>query len=246
MLVEKAVSLVEEASKRGITLRILGAIAIRLHSPNYSYFQDKMGRILSDIDLIGFSKHYSQILKFLESLGYEIDKRILFKQANRIVADHLKDRVHVDIFCDKLEMCHTIDLRDRLNIDNPTIPVTDLFLEKLQIVKIAEKDLIDLAILIAEHPLGNDDEDKINIKFITNIVRKDWGYYYTTVINLGKLKEYVKTLHVLQPDQREEIIGKIDNLVDAIEKTPKSMKWKMRAKIGPAIKWYKEVEDLYR
>jgi hypothetical protein len=246
MLVEKAISLVDEARKKSITLRILGAIAIKIHSPHHSYIQDKMGRTLSDIDLAGLSKQYGLILQLLESLGYKIDKRILFKQADRIVADHLESKVHVDVFFDKINMCHTIDLRNRLEVDYPTISVTDLLLEKLQIVKIAEKDLIDLTTLIAAHALGSDDNDKINIKYIADIVRDDWGFYYTIISNLSKLREYVKKLQIFQLDQKEEIVNKIDNLIDVIENTSKSMKWKLRAKIGPSMKWYREVEDLYR
>jgi len=48
---------------------------------------------------------------------------------------------HIDIFLDKFRMDHTLDFRKRLKLDNLTIPVTDLLLTKLQIVRIAEKDL---------------------------------------------------------------------------------------------------------
>ena len=54
-------------------------------------------------------------------------------------------------------MCHRIEFGDRLGKSRPTLPVADLLLSKLQIVKINRKDVLDALILLAEHPLGQDD-----------------------------------------------------------------------------------------
>ena len=54
-------------------------------------------------------------------------------------------------------MCHRIEFGDRLGKSTPTLPVADLLLSKLQIVKINKKDVLDALILLAEHPLGQDD-----------------------------------------------------------------------------------------
>ena len=37
---------------------------------------------------------------------------------------------------------------------DPTIPVTELLLSKLQIVKINEKDVVDVVLLLLDHPIG--------------------------------------------------------------------------------------------
>lgn len=245
-LIEKAYRIIDLAKERGITLRLLGALAIKLHCPSYSFLHDSIGRVLTDIDLVGLSEQWGEVIKLLRNLEYRLDERIIFKQANRIIADDPKEHIHVDVFFDKLEMCHTIDLRKRLHIDYPTLTVSDLLLEKTQIVRITEKDLIDLTMLIREHSLGNDDADKINLKYISRILSDDWGFYYTTINNLRKLQGYVKNTAFLSLEDKEDVISKISWLIDSIKNEPKSLKWKIRAKLGTKIKWYREVEDLYR
>lgn len=60
----------------------------------------------------------------------------------------------IDIFLDRLEMCHDIDFKGRLELDYPTIPLAEMLLEKLQIVQINEKDVKDVIILCASTKLA--------------------------------------------------------------------------------------------
>jgi hypothetical protein len=48
---------------------------------------------------------------------------------------------------------HTIDLRDRFELDDATLPLADLLLTKLQIVQLNEKDVLDILALLADHEL---------------------------------------------------------------------------------------------
>jgi len=152
----------------------------------------------------------------------------------------------VDVFFDKLEMCHTIDFRNRLRLDKPTITLADMLLEKMQIVKINEKDIIDTIVLLRAHDIGENDKDKVNIKYVSKLLSNDWGFYYTVTMNLKKVKELCKKYNVLSNEDMKDVTSKIDRILEKIEKEPKSMKWKMRAKIGPSKKWYKEVEEVIR
>ena len=74
--------------------------------------------------------------------------------ARSILEDPIRG-LHIDVFYDRLEFCHTIPLVDRLEADAPTIPLAELVLSKLQIVKINEKDVIDLILLLLDHPVGS-------------------------------------------------------------------------------------------
>jgi len=47
----------------------------------------------------------------------------------------------------------------------------------------------------------------------------------------------------LTDDQRTAIASKVDALLKIIEDTPKSGKWKNRAKTGTSKQWFKEVAD---
>ena len=46
----------------------------------------------------------------------------------------------------------------------------------------------------------------------------------------------------LKSEDKIDVSSKVDKLMRFIEEEPKSMKWKLRAKIGPKKKWYREVD----
>jgi hypothetical protein len=60
---------------------------------------------------------------------------------------------------------------------------------------------------------------------------------------LKKVKEALVGVNVLSEDQREKITAKVDTFLGLIEDTPKSGKWKSRAKTGTSKPWYQDVSD---
>jgi len=131
-----------------------------------------------------------------------------------------------------------------LELDFPTITPSDLLLEKMQIVQITEKDLKDTMILLREHEIKEHENDVINTKYIAKLLSNDWGFYYTVTTNLKKTKEFLNFFDALTDEDKNIISEKIDKLLDYIEREPKSLKWKARAKIGTRKKWYREVETI--
>jgi hypothetical protein len=71
----------------------------------------------------------------------------------------------------------------------------------------------------------------------------DWGFYYTSTMNLAKVKMAVDQVSVLTDQHRELIRERVDDIVRHIESVPKSGKWKGRAKVGTKKPWYNEVSD---
>ena len=243
-IIDRTVQLVELAEKRGITLRILGAIAVKKHCPKFSYILDNMEREISDVDLMGYKKQLSEIVKMFEDMDYTLLWGVQSDQ-RKIFGDPGSD-LKVDIFLDGLYMCHDIDFRSRLCIDNPTISLADMLLEKLQIVQIAEKDIKDVLVLLREHDVGKGDKETINSEYVSKLLSSDWGFYHTTTINLDKFKRFVPKYTVLSAEDKENIESKITKLLETIERRPKSSKWKMRSVVGPKTKWYRDVEDVNR
>ena len=45
-----------------------------------------------------------------------------------------------------------------------------------------------------------------------------------------------------EKEDRKEIVGKIETLLERINREPKSFKWKMRSKVGTTKRWYNHVE----
>ena len=83
--------------------------------------------------------------------------------------------LHVDIFYEKLDFCHVIRWDGRLEVDSPSIPLAELLLEKMQIVEINEKDVIDTIMLLLEHPLGDIDKETINIARVAQLCASGLG-----------------------------------------------------------------------
>jgi len=140
-------------------------------------------------------------------------------------------------------MCHRIDWTKRLEVDKPTIPLADIVLEKLQIVEINPKDIKDLIILFLEHDVANEDNETINGKYVAELLSKDWGFWYTSTMNLNKLLTLMNEYIQLPEDESKLVKDRVNKLLTMIENQPKSMGWKMRSRVGTKQKWYMEVEE---
>ena len=244
--------IVDEAAKVGIPLRLLGGVAIRQHCLEYMEFAKKLGRQVgegeqeyTDLDYISYMKYRDNAKKFFEALGYWRRKVTLSSSATqRQIYFHPKGWFHVDVFYDKLLAAnHPIDFRKRLELDSPTATPTDLLLEKVQIVFPGEKDVKDTMLLLRAHQIaGGEEADKINGKYIAQILSSDWGFWYTLTNNLRKLKEHTTTIPALSTEEREDLASKADFLLKMIDEEPKSTGWRMRAAIGTKKQWYNPVE----
>jgi len=143
-------------------------------------------------------------------------------------------------------MCHVIDYSDRLDIDSPTVPLAELLLQKLQIAQTNEKDIQDTLILLREHEIGSTDKDEVNADYVAQVLSNEWGFNYTVSLNFKKIKEFLNKYPALTDEDKSVISGRIDKLQGTIDNAPKSLQWKLRAKIGPAKKWYNVVEEVNR
>jgi hypothetical protein len=245
-LVGEAVRLVDVVRERGKVLRIYGAAAIFYHCPAQADLFRKMGRRPGDIDLAAYQKDSSKIAEIISGLGYEEDLTVSAFGGGRLVFKRAADGLHCDIFVGKLEMSHVLSFDKRLELDYPTVPLADLLLSKLQIFKLNEKDVVDTAILLREHQLGRVEKETIDVGYVSDVCSKDWGLWRTVTGNLQKVAALIKGYTALTDVDKSEVSGKIDELGAALESAPKTLAWKLRARVGESRKWYNEVEDLYR
>ena len=246
-LIEEAMEILDKAKERNIIIRVMGAIAFRLHSPSFSWVHEKFNREISDMDFVTYSRYSNEVMRLLEELDYKMERALaIYETKRRIFHPHSRNYV-VDVFFDELNMCHKINFKDRLEVDYPTIPLAELLLEKLQIVEFTRKDFIDVVMLLREHEWADNDSDAINEKIIINLLSDDWGFYYTAMNNLRKLRgllsEDSSVKDVLSDSDVKNIDEKIDHILKAVTEAPKTMRWKMRAKIGARKRWYQEVES---
>jgi hypothetical protein len=242
---DEAMKIVNAANERGLTLRVLGSLAFHIHCQRYDHLQKQLGRAYTDIDYASYKKQASKIGPFLSNLGYheDLDVNVLFA-GERLNFNNPSSGLHIDIFFDKLNFCHEINWVDRLEVDQPTLPLAEMLLEKMQIIRINEKDIIDTLMLLLEHPLGNDDHETIHIGRISKLCAQDWGLWRTLTMNLGKVADLGQRYEQLSPEEKSQLATQVDTALRIINEEPKTLAWKLRSKIGDRVKWYQEVDEI--
>jgi len=246
--IEEAISCVEDAAKEDIILRIMGGLGIHLHAQEFKRLWEKLARlgerVFTDIDFASYGKFRHKLLDFFSKRGYSIDKRLqMYHGMKRHI--YLGGKVPmIEVFFDKLEMNHTISFSKRLETDSPTLPPTELLLQKLQIVKINEKDIKDAIVLLRAHDIGETDNETINLNALVQAgLLSDWGFYYTATTNLKKIIDFAPTCNALVTNDRKVIDDRVNKILCYLEEQPKSLGWKLRARVGTKKRWYNTVED---
>ncbi|MCF7793448.1 MAG: hypothetical protein K9N09_06835 [Candidatus Cloacimonetes bacterium] len=238
--------LMEKAVEFNVTMRVIGSIAFRIKAPEYKHIQYQNQRYLTDVDFVTYSKHITRVQDMFFSLGWTENQNVLrlFGDKRRIFY-HPKEDIHSDIFIDKLRFCHPINFKKRLELDYPTISLIDLLLEKLQIVEINKKDLVDVMLLIRKFPISHQPQkDSINIEHLAKICAKNWGWWKTATINLDKVLDF--SASYLEEDDAKIVDERINTIIDAIQNKRKTISWSLRNLIGEKMKWYNEVEEVQR
>ncbi|HEX8918341.1 MAG TPA: hypothetical protein VF898_07550 [Chloroflexota bacterium] len=237
--------IIKASEEAGVLLRVIGSLAFQMHCPKYGYLQQAMGRAYTDIDFAGYGKQTKRVQEMMAKLGY-VDNQEVFivSGGGRSIFDRAEIGLHIDVFWEKLDFCHVIRWTDRLEVDSPSIPLAEMLLEKMQIVQINEKDIIDTIMLLLEHPLGDIDKETINIKRISALCAEDWGLWRTTSMNLGKVRTLAQTYDVLTPEQKAAVETQVQKALTRMDAEPKSLAWRVRSRVGDRVKWYKEVEEV--
>ncbi|TET36082.1 MAG: hypothetical protein E3J72_09580 [Planctomycetota bacterium] len=241
----EALRIIELGEKEGIIFRLMGAVAVKLHCPEYEHLYRQMDRTLTDIDYATYGRNRAGMAEFFGKLGYAPNEQVIAiygKQRHIYWSD--EHQWQVDLFFDELDMCHKVDFRGRLELDSPTITLADIMLEKMQIVRINEKDVKDTIIMLLEHEIGDSDDDVVNGEYIAGLLRRDWGYFHTVTTNIKKVRDFVNDYGMLSDAEKTRARERAADLLKLIEDKPKSLKWKLRSKLGTKIKWYKEVEEV--
>jgi hypothetical protein len=253
----ESLRIVDIAAHRGLMVRLMGGMAIRAHAPDWPA---RTRRIEVDLDFATRSRDRGAFYELLAAEGYTPDKRhnALFGGKQAYFVDEARNRP-VDVLVDSLEMCHRFEFGDRLALSSPTLPLAELLLSKLQVVKINRKDVLDALVLLAEHPLGQDDGapdsrhglGSINVPRILSFTSNDWGWWRTVTGNLDKLDQYLAV--ELAPEDLDLNNGRavlfdpgaqVSALRTAINDAPKSTKWRLRARVGERATWYNEPEEM--
>ena len=237
---EVAIAIVKAAKEHGVTLRLMGGLAVAFHC--HLTHAEHM-RSYHDIDLFGLSKESEGIQLVFRKLGYSSDKEFNGLHGDERLRFRDNENRDVDVFLDKFKMEHIIDFRARLHLDNFTIPLTDLFLTKVQNVKLAAKDVADIISLLEDHTIGyNDDQEVVNLRYIGELCADDWGLWRSVTGNLSKVAELLERGGYEAID-KAQVLSKLISIRTAIDSTEKTFRWKLRARVGEKVQWYFNVEE---
>ncbi|TMK85151.1 MAG: hypothetical protein E6G44_07985 [Actinobacteria bacterium] len=240
---EVAERVARDASDRGVPLRLLGGQAVRLLCPSFP----ARARQGQDMDFASVSSAKGAVMEFLAGHGFLGDRRFNTIHGDRQMYFTTPDgQTSVDVIMDRLRMCHVLEFKARIDRMPYTLDVTDLLLTKLQVVEQNEKDVQDIVYLLAAFEVREGDvPGTIGLGRIGDVVGSDWGWWRTVTRNLDRVIELARgDLRRLVPGESpHDPVEQGRRLREHADATPKTLKWKIRAKVGEHAQWYELPEE---
>jgi hypothetical protein len=243
-VVQQSLTAVDAARERGIPLRLLGGMAVRVLTPDFP----PRSRDDQDMDFASTDRDKAGLLALFDDLGYVGDKRFNTLHGHRQMYFRTPDGSRaVDVIMNRLLMCHELVFRDRIDRMPYTLDVTDLLLTKLQVVEQNEKDVQDICYLLAGFEVAPGDEPgTIGLARVGEVVGADWGWWRTVTANLDRVAELLATtLAPLVPAGAPyDPVAQAKAVRQHADDCSKSMKWKVRSKVGERSRWYELPEEV--
>jgi hypothetical protein len=99
-----------------------------------------------------------------------------------------------------------------------------------------------MAALLLDYELTSN-ESGINVAYVVDILRKDWGWWRTVSANLDRLTEVVPTLSLCEEDA-QRASERAQEVRERVDAAPKTSRWKIRARVGDRVPWRDEPEEI--
>lgn len=231
----------EAAAEKGVSLRVLGGVAVALTCPNAR--RPPLEREYADIDLTSVGGAKKDVIYLLGLLGYTGDNEFNILHGHRRLYfwDEHNQR-QVDVFIDEANLCHRIDLKRRIDKVPLTLSLADLTVLKLQVMETNEKDYLDICAIFADHPLTADDSG-VNSAYIAELAASDWGLWRT----LGMVAERAERFALELPEfeAADLVAERLRHLREELDSVPKTRGWRLRSRIGDRKRWYELPEEVH-
>jgi hypothetical protein len=216
----------------------MGGVGILCRCPSAA--RPPLEREYHDIDFFGRSKDSHALISLFQDLSYAPEPRFNALHGHRRLLFKTADDQHRDVLLDRFEMCHTLELDGRLELEDETLSLADLLLTKLQIVQANAKDLTDAMALLTDHVVA-EDANVIDGGYIARLCASDWGLERTILESAHRVVDHAAAMEFAEADV---VRKRVMTLVDRIGQEPKSRRWKLRAKVGDRVKWYELPEEV--
>jgi hypothetical protein len=237
---EETDRVLEGAEQAGIELRATGGVAVGLRCP--SARRAPLARDYNDVDFVAPKRQSRQVEKLFEQLGYEPE--VEFNKWHGETRLFFLDRTNgreADVFIDTMRGCHELRLGGRLGAAPRTLAPADLLLSKLQVRETNHKDHLDIFALLIDCELSEDDSG-INRNRLTEVCCSDWGWW-RTVTDVAAASQSIAA-SVLAETDLEQVVGALERLRRLLSDSPKSRRWRLRAKLGDRVPWYETPDEL--
>ena len=222
--VARSLELVSRAERYGASLRMVGGVAI-------AYLCGTESRA-GDLDFVAGHKDRAAVDSAMTEAGFAPDREFNHLHGNQRLYFESPEGLAIDVFMGRMNMCHMLDLRTRLQLFSPTVTPADLALTKLQIVQFTEKDHQDTYALLERIEI-TDRHDAIDPKRIGEVTSEDWGWFQTVSQNLERFST-----------SNDVAGGRANELLELINSWPKTRRWNVRARVGTRKKWYRLPEEV--
>lgn len=239
-LLSSARELIEAATAEGLVMRLLGGLGVFALSA--SARRPPLARRYRDVDLAVPGKGGPAAARVLEAAGLVPDRHFNALHGARRMIFAAPGGYAVDLLVGRFEMCHSFEIQDGFDRHDLAIAPADLLLTKLQIVSIESKDLADATALLLDVASGAD-RGSIELERFVAPLTEDWGFYHSVELNLPKLRAFSRQL--LDTGRARIVDERLSILAEGMAAAPKSMRWRMRARIGERMTWYETPEEVW-
>lgn len=241
---EEALETVRVANAAGLPLRLIGGQAVRSLCPSFPH----RAREDQDMDFASVSARKRDLIDFFGDRGFLGDRHFNTLHGDRQMYFTTADgKTSVDVVMDRLNMCHVLEFADRIDRLPETLDVSDLLLSKLQVIELNRKDVHDVLHLLSAYPVRPGDEPgTVGLDRIGAVVGDDWGWWRTVTMNLDKVVRLAEGEHrdLLPAARSHEPAAQAVQLRACCDEVPKSLRWKIRSKVGDRVQWYQEPEEV--
>lgn len=235
----EALGILSKAQAGGVSLRLLGGLAVKLSCPSAD--SGPLARSCGDMDFASLDSGPKVEAFFLEAGWAPMVEFNLYNGAERLIFGS-PGGCKADIFLGRFSMCHPIVFRGRLPVDEIRLPLAELLLTKLQVVEANAKDLSDAAAILLDHGLGEGDGDCINRGILSQVLGEDWGFWRTARGSLEKIAAWLPGSG-LGPGDRAILEERLTEARGLLDTCPKGPRWRIRSLVGEKLRWYETPEE---
>jgi hypothetical protein len=221
------------AEDAGIPVRLLGGVGVGVLLGDR--WPKRCRREHGDIDLAARGRDRRAVGRLLEAEGWVPDREFNALHGRERLVFQDRDGVKLDVVLDVLRMCHAIPLGPAFEGDGPTLPAWLLLVSKLQVVELTEKDRLDIAALLVGCRF-----EQLGAERIAADCADDWGLWRSLTGTLRAVRQQPPSL---PDDELGRLRGTAARLLERLETVPKTLRWRLRDRVGERVRWYELPES---